>query len=236
MIAAREGRVEDAGRLLRELEAVPALVAGTIMVSASAALRIGEVDAALRMFDRKLPGRSRPDDRASRTPSCTLLDREPFAPAPPRRCSGMAARGADDGRGHSPPVSGGPDRVGSLAGQRRPVVGAEEACRRGQRGANVAACCTDIHSGARVGASRDHLLTPSLRREAPMAKRRRVLLPSSPTVSTFATVPTNPRSPPAPRRDSTRSSRARAASQAVEPEKRPAPAPVSASPAPSTFC
>jgi hypothetical protein len=80
MIAAREGRVEDAGRLLRELEAVPALVAGTIMVSASAALRIGEVDAALRMFDRKLL-KDLAQTIARLDPELhPLLDREPFAP------------------------------------------------------------------------------------------------------------------------------------------------------------
>ncbi|MFN8176807.1 MAG: protein kinase [bacterium] len=82
LIAAREGRLDEARRLVRELHDTPGLAATSLTLITGAALQLGEVDVALRLLDRPI----------LRSLAPTLLRLDPFlhpildhAPYAPRR-------------------------------------------------------------------------------------------------------------------------------------------------------
>jgi TolB-like protein len=79
-VAAREGRKEDASRLLEEIEKSPRMGPGPLAMAGSAAIRLGKLDLAVHLLDRKFIRdfvacivRLDPELHP-------LLDREPFAP------------------------------------------------------------------------------------------------------------------------------------------------------------
>jgi serine/threonine protein kinase/Tfp pilus assembly protein PilF len=79
-VAARAGRKEDASRLLEEIEKSPRMGPGSLAMGASAAIRLGKLDLAVQLLDRKfirdfVAWIVRLDPELH-----PLLDREPFAP------------------------------------------------------------------------------------------------------------------------------------------------------------
>ncbi len=79
-IAARSGRSEDAVRLLPELDKAAGLAPATLVLAASAALRIGRADLAARFCERRLMESVGPMLLRLDPELHPLLDREPFAP------------------------------------------------------------------------------------------------------------------------------------------------------------
>ncbi len=80
MIAAREGRADEARRLVRELEASTALAGGSLLIVAGAAVRLGELEGAARFLGRGLLRDLAPCLARLEPELHPLLDRAPLAP------------------------------------------------------------------------------------------------------------------------------------------------------------
>jgi hypothetical protein len=79
-LAVRTGRADDARRIVRELEGVPSLGSGALLMAAGTALRVGDLDAALSFFQRKLVWDLAPTLIRLDPELHPLLDHAPFAP------------------------------------------------------------------------------------------------------------------------------------------------------------
>jgi serine/threonine protein kinase len=80
MLAAYSGRVEEARRLIVEVESATGLGSGTLMMAAGTALYIGEPEKAVRFMTRTLIGNLAPVLVRLAPELHALLDLEPFAP------------------------------------------------------------------------------------------------------------------------------------------------------------
>ncbi|MEO6461648.1 MAG: hypothetical protein ABIP29_01080, partial [Candidatus Eisenbacteria bacterium] len=79
-IAARAGRLNDAGRLFDELESTPGMGMGALQALAEVALRLGRPEAALHLLARPLIKDMAPVFVRLDTALHPLLDGAPFAP------------------------------------------------------------------------------------------------------------------------------------------------------------